>query len=174
MKKYLLILFMVVYGTNIMAQDDEVLAKYKAMFTINFIRYIGWSDEAKKGDFVIGVVRDKLIADQLRSLSAGKNFGYQPIVIKEFNKPEDITDCQILYFSNYANFSKNAVDLVIKLKGKNSLIITEVEGATENGSMINFVVRDDKLKFEVSPSNAAKFGLIFSSSLTTLSNAIVK
>jgi len=36
------------------------------------------------------------------------------------------------------------------------------------------VVRDDKLKFEISASNAEKFGLKFSTSLSTLSNAIVK
>jgi hypothetical protein len=144
------------------------------MFTLNFIRYIGWPEASKQGDFVIGVVKDNIIAENLKTQTAGKKFGYQTIVIKEFKSVEEITDCQLLYFSNSVNFSRNAELVMEKLKGKNSLVITETEGAIKNGSMINFVVRDDKLKFEISNENAEAFGIKFSSSLTSLSNAIVK
>ena len=61
--------------------------------------------------------------------------------------------------------------LSIKLRGS-TLIITESEGACKSGAMINFVVRDDKLKFEIHKSNAAKFGLQISSKLEGMSNAI--
>ncbi len=154
--------------------QDAAVAKYKAMFTLNFIRYIGWPDASKQGDFVIGVVRENNIVSNLQAQTVGKKFGFQNIVVKEFNKVDEITNCQILYFSSQSNFSKNADLVKQKLGGKNSLIITETEGATKNGSMINFVVRDDKLKFELSETNAEAFGLKFSSSLTALSNAIVK
>lgn len=158
----------------ILAQSqDAVIAKYKAMFTLNFVRYIGWPEEAKQGDFVIGVLRDPTIAKQLQAQTAGKKFGYQSIVVKEFKKVEEITDCQILYFANSYSFPKNAKIVKEKLGGKNSLIVTEHEGAINSGSMINFVVRDDKLKFEVSNLNAQQFGIKLSNSLTSLSNAIV-
>lgn len=174
MKRILLLALVVSYAMHLRAQDAQTMAKYKAVFTINFIRYIGWPDEARKGDFVIGVVRDKLLSEQFRAQSEGKKFGYQSIVIKDFSKEEDITDCQILYYSDNSNFSRNSADVMSRLNGKNSLIVTETEGAIDKGSMINFVVRDQRLKFEVSAQNASKFGLIFSNSLTTLSNAIIK
>lgn len=165
---FLLFTSLLTYG-----QTAEV-AKYKSMFTLNFIRYIGWPEASKQGDFVIGVVKDNIIAENLKTQTAGKKFGYQTIVIKEFKSVDEITDCQLLYFSNSVNFSRNAELVMEKLKGKNSLVITETEGAIKNGSMINFVVRDDKLKFEISNTNAEAFGIKFSSSLTSLSNAIVK
>lgn len=171
MKKSIFILFMVIFSATY-AQDAAV-SKYKAMFTLNFIRYIGWPDDAKQGDFVIGVLKESYVLSNLQAQTVGKKFGFQNIVVKEFRKVEDVTDCQILFFSNNQNYSKNAAVIMEKLGNKNTLIVTEREGATKSGSMINFVVRDDKLKFELSGVNAAKFGLKFSSSLTALKNAIV-
>jgi len=171
MNKLLFILLTMVF-TSAYSQDAEV-AKYKAMFTLNFIRYIGWPEEAKQGDFVIGVLKESQVLSNLQAQTVGKKFGFQNIIVKEFKSIDEVTDCQILFFSNNQNFGKNAAAVVAKLKN-NSLIITEVDGAINDGSMINFVIRDEKLKFELSAANAEKVGLKFSSSLTSLSNAIIK
>jgi len=148
------------------------VSKYKAVFTINFIRYIGWSEAAKQGDFVIGVIRDKEMVDYLTGMSKGKKFGYQNIVIKEFKSPSDVSYCQVLFIPETINISKNAATIIDKLGGKNSLIITEKNGATKYGSMINFVIRDDKLKFEIHKDNASRFGLQISSKLENMAAAI--
>ena len=146
-------------------------AKFKATFTLNFIRYIGFPEETTKGDFVIGVVRSKEIADHLREQSAGKKFGFQDVVIKEFKSVEEVTPCQVVFVSSYANYSKNAAAIAQKA-GKNSLIVTEAEGATNNGAVINFVVREEKLKFEIHKANAGKAGLQISSKLEGMASAI--
>ena len=172
MRKLIFLVLMLVTTATI--AQDAAIAKYKAMFTLNFIRYIGWPDAAKQGDFVIGIVNDHNILNNMQAQTVGKKFGFQNIVVKEFKKVEDITDCQILFFSNNQNYNKYAEEVKSKLGNKNSLIVTEREGATKSGSMINFVIRDGKLKFELSSVNANKFNLKFSSSLTSLSNAIVK
>jgi hypothetical protein len=148
------------------------VAKFKSVFTLSFIRHIGWTESSKQGDFVIGVVRDREIADWLGKLSAGKKFGFQNVVIKEFKSPEEVVDCQVVYVSSNVNFNKHASTIVDKVNGGSTLIITESEGACDSGAMINFVVRDDKLKFEIHKANAAKFGLQISSKLEGMSNAI--
>lgn len=146
-------------------------AKAKAMLTISFIRYIGWADEARQGDFVIGVVRDKEIATFMKEQSAGKKFGFQDVVVKEYKGLEDMEDCQVLYVSKNFNYIKNSNAIIDKV-GKNTLIITELEGATTKGAMINFVVRDEKLKFEISKKNASFAGIQVSAKLETMSAAI--
>ncbi len=167
MKKLIILLGIVLMPMFAEAQ----VAKFKAMFTLNFIRYIGWPETAKQGDFVVGVVRDKELADWLRDQSAGKKFGFQDVVIKEFRSAEEISDCQVVYISANVNYAKYAADITNKVK-KETLIITEAEGATNSGSMINFVVREDKLKFELHKGNASKSGIQFSSKLETMTNAI--
>jgi hypothetical protein len=148
------------------------VAKYKAVFVTNFIRYIGWPEAARQGDFVIGVIRDKEMADYFKGLSNGKKFGFQNIIVKEFKSPDEVTYCQFLFIPETINLSKNASKIIDKLGGKNSLIVTEKENATKHGSMINFVIRDDKLKFEISKENASRFGLQVSSKLMNMKSAI--
>lgn len=149
------------------------VTKYKAVFTLNFIRYIGWPDEVREGDFVIGVVDAGGIANRIEKESSGKKFGFQEVVVKEYNSVDDISeDCQLLYVSEKANFSRNA-DAVFQKVGDKSLIITESEGATDHGSMINFVIRDETLKFEIHKGNASQNGLQISSRLENMNSAIV-
>jgi len=154
------------------AQESASVSKYKSIFTLSFIRYIGWPEETRQGDFVIGVVKNKEIAKWLRDLSKGKKFGYQNVVIKEFKSPNEISDCQVLYLSGNVSLSKYAATIINKLGGKNTLIISEKNGATKYGSMINFVIKDEKLKFEINKTNASNFGLQISSKLGGMANAI--
>lgn len=171
MKKIIILLLVVASSGIIKAQNAE-LSKYKSMFTLNFIRYVGWNDEAKEGDFIIGVLKNSSIAKLMKENVVGKKVGYQTIVIKEFKNIDEITNCNIIYIGESINYSKYANTISQKLNNKNSLIITEDNNAISNGSIINFVIVDNKLKFEVSAENAQKNGLKLSSSLLSLKNAI--
>lgn len=171
-KKLFFLFSVLVIPFSSYAQESGTVSKYKSIFTLSFIRYIGWPEETRQGDFVIGVVKNKEIANWLRNLSKGKKFGYQNVVIKEFKSPDEISDCQVLYLSGNVNLSKYASTIISKLGGKNTLIISERNGATKYGSMINFVIKNEKLKFEVDKANASKFGLQISSKLGGMANAI--
>ncbi len=170
MKKLIFLIVILVLPLSSYGQGE--VSKYKSVFTLSFMRYIGWPEETRQGDFVIGVVKNKEVADWLRSLSKDKKFGYQNVVIKEFKSPDEISDCQVLFISGYINYSKYASTIADKLGGKNTLIISERRGATKYGSMINFVIKDDKLKFEIHKANASKFGLQISSKLGGMASAI--
>jgi uncharacterized protein YlaN (UPF0358 family) len=169
--KKLIVIFLVLTSVATMNVKADEIAKYKSLFTLNFIRYVGWPEETKQGDFVIGVLQSKTMALELRAQTENKKFGFQNIVIKEFNSIEELIDCQMIYVSERVNYSKNAAAIAQKV-GKNTLIISENNGAISSGSMINFVVVDDLLKFEVSPTNSQNNGLALSNTLISMKNAI--
>lgn len=168
MKKFILLIAIFAFSSGAKSQ----VAKPKAVFPLNFIRYVGWNEEAKKGDFVIGVVRDKETADYLRNSYRGRKFGFQNVVVKEFRSPADVTFCQVLFIPDHVNLSKNLATIIDKLGGKNTLIITEKEIATKYGSIINFVIRDEKLKHEVNKANTTKLGLKICSRFESMTSAI--
>ena len=172
MKKFvvLVLLFAGVASMSVKAGEIE---RYKSLFTLNFIRYIGWPDKADKGEFVIGVLRNKALAEELRSQTGGKKVGFQNIVIKEFSSVDEITSCHVIYVSDMINFSKQAQNIAAKA-GSNALIISESNNAISNGSMINFIVDNNLLKFEVSPKNAQVHGLTVSKALMSMNNAILR
>lgn len=168
-KIYFMMLLVMLPLLKLTAQE----AKYKAVFTLNFIRYIGWPDTSLQGDFVIGVVRNSEVASWLKDQSDGKKFGFQNIVVKEFRNIEDLTDCQVIYVSSSINIRSGSNLLLDKAMQKNSLIISESEGATNHGAAINFVVRDGLLKFELHKGNASRVKLQLSSRLEGMAAAIV-
>jgi hypothetical protein len=172
MKKSLFLIGILALSLTTYAQEQDKIPKYKSIFTLSFMRYVGWPEETRQGDFVIGVVKDKQVAEWLRNLSKGKKFGFQNVIIKEFKSPNDITDCQVLFISQYINLPKYASTIVDKVGGKNTLIVTERNGSTKYGAMINFVLKDGQLKFEIHKANASKFGLQISSKLSEMASAI--
>lgn len=173
MKKLLIVLLLFVSTFAQSYSQNANVDKYKALFTVNFIRFIGWTEENKQGDFVIGVINEKGIATELRKNVDGKKFGFQSFVVKDFKTIDEITNCNILYVSSSILMNKKNTDLIASKVRKSTLIISETT-SSNSLSMINFVAVDDKLKFEINIATIEKSGLQISNSLTALNNAIVK
>ncbi len=169
MKKLLLGIILLSLSLGTQAQE----LKYKAAFTFNFIRYIGWSDQQTKGDFVIGVVGKKELAKMLEEQCAGKKFGYQNIVIKDLANVDKIVPCQVLYIGEDIAFEKNYDRILMKGGLKDFLLITETPHGISSGSIINFILEGGSvIKFEISDSNAKKMGISINSKLSTMTSAI--
>ncbi len=133
-------------------------AKIKAVFLYNFTRYFEWNDKKKTGNFIIYVVgkNDNLITE-LKGLSGKKKVGNQEIEIKNTPIFDANVSAHILYVLTDA--SKSVSDVALKNKNKSTLIVSESVGSCKQGSSINFVVIDNKLKFEYHKNNAIKSGL---------------
>ena len=165
MKKIFLV--MMIAGLFVTASNAQTgIAKAQAMFIYNFSRLIEWPASYKTGSFVIGVLGTGEIINELEAYTVGKRVGSQPIVVKQYREPAEVDKCHILFVT----FSKTKVigEVVNQLRNKSTLLITEKNGAVEEGSAINFVLVGDRLKFEISQGNATKYGIKYSSKLTEM------
>ncbi len=171
MKKTILLyfLFFIAFSTTSFSQDENL----KAFYTINLIRYVGWNSHSLEGDFIIAVVGNSEVADQLRAYSDGKRFGHQNYLIKEYDELEKIKTCQVMYIGKNIKISGGQKYLLEKARAVGSLIITESEGMTNNGAAVNFVLRNEGLQFELNETNAGYANLQFSSRLASMAAAIV-
>jgi hypothetical protein len=59
-------------------------------------------------------------------------------------------------------------DVLKKMKGKSTLIVTEKLGLAKQGSAINFIIENNKQRFELNKSNIEKYNLKVSSTLEAL------
>lgn len=167
MRKIFLLLAMAIGAcTTIHAQDMDY--RIHSVFLYNFTKYVQWPAAAQSGDFVIGVVGDSPIYDELMKVTNGKMAGAQKIVVKKF-KPSDAVDgCHMLFVPSSANFDK----VQAKTAGKPVLLITEKAGLSQKGSAINFVVRDNKWRFELNENATRSAGLKVASELSKLAIAV--
>jgi hypothetical protein len=145
---------------------QTAVAEAQAIFIYNFTRLIEWPADCKAGDFVIGVYGSAVVFSQLNNFMTGKRVGSQSIKVYKYTYITDITKCHILFVS--LNKSKEMATIMGIVGANKTLVITEKRGCLSEGAAINFVIVDDKLKFELKISNASKNGLKVHSNLEAM------
>ena len=159
--KRLLLLILLIF--TITFSGFSQISNAKAMFLYNFSRLIKWPEANSQGDFIFGVFGNPEVYDYLVALTNGKKVGTQPIVVKLFKDPGEITSCHVIFIANSKLPQFNEV--LGKVQNKSSLIVTEKQGMLSFGSTIDFVIAENKLRYMVSEENARKNNLVLSRNL---------
>lgn len=145
-------------------------AKIKTMFIYNFTKYIEWPQSYKQGNFVIGLLGESSLGNDLKKMAATKKAITQTFKIQKFNTVNDITKCHILIIPNEKSTQlKNAMG---KVKNYSTLIITEGRGLAKQGAGINFVIQNNKQRFELNKAIIEKNKLKVSHNLLSLAIAV--
>jgi hypothetical protein len=152
---FLVMLLLLVAQLKVKAQTTDY--KFQSMFIFNFTKYVDWPSNYKSGDFVIGVVGNKSVVNDLELMTKEKKVGNQKIVVARYSSLSDFSKCNVLFFTEGSLLSFASV--LDKLKETPTLIITEKEGLLEKGSFINFISIGGKMKFELNTAGAEKAGL---------------
>lgn len=163
MKKMLLVLSLISIPFFAGLTQVSSVSQAQSMFIYNFSRLIQWPAASNTGEFVIGVIGDNEVFSSLSSFVANKKVGSQSIIVKKFDDPQSISRCQILFVGD-SKISKFP-EVISRIQGFNSLVITEKRGMINSGSAIDFILVEDKLKFVMNTENAVKYNLTVSKSL---------
>ncbi|MBN2813669.1 MAG: YfiR family protein [Bacteroidales bacterium] len=149
------------------AYMQTTIPKAQTLFIYNFSRLIEWPTNYRTGDFVIGILGTSEVAGELETYTKGKKVGTQNIQVIRYKTPAEIQQCHIL-FVPFAR-TKSLTEVLPLLNGKSTLIITEKAGALDAGAAINFVIMQDRMKYELRSENATKYGIKFSAKLQEMS-----
>lgn len=131
-----------------------------------FTKYINWPQDRKDGEFIIGIVGDTPLYDELKSFTSSKTVFGQPILVKKFSGSAPAYNCHILFVSDEE--SSNIKRIAACTAGTPTLLVSETEGVIHKGSCINFIVVDDHLKLEISRTNIEKRKLDIATELLSL------
>ncbi|GIV28563.1 MAG: hypothetical protein KatS3mg027_2377 [Bacteroidia bacterium] len=153
-------------------QDFDVNAKIKAVYIYNLTRYFEWPASSKSGNFIIQIVgsANTLIKELNENVVSKKTIGGQKIELINSDKIDKNKIPHILYIT--PENSSLLKQFASQLKNKGTLLITEQEGAAKTHAVINFVVIENKQKFEYNKNNAAKYGLKASEDIKNLASAV--
>ncbi|THU34036.1 YfiR family protein [Niastella caeni] len=168
MKYKTVLLSLFLFCSFTLQQEKNKASEYnlKAAFIFNFTKYIEWKTATSENEFIIGIMGPSPINDPLVEIVKTETVDNKKIIIKQFNKPADISFCNILFISQSSSASLD--DILAKTVHKGMLIISEQEGYAEQGTAINFVIVNRKLKFEANVKAINTAGLTASSQLLKL------
>lgn len=144
------------------AQQD----KFKALFVYNFIKSINWPSNYQEGDFVIAVVGKDATYDELKAFAVNKMINSQPLQVVLLNNLSDVPKAHIIYVS--PSKSGSLASVVDYYKNQPTLVVCNKDKGCGEGAGINFLLVDNKLKFEICPRNITSRKLGVSPKLTAL------
>jgi YfiR/HmsC-like len=169
---FLLLTLMLAVAENRVRAQESTPSEYqvKAAFLYNFGKFVSWPPRdfaSKTAPLVIGVLGDNPFHDDLEHMIAGKNIGGHPVVFQAITTLTNANKCHILFISVSAQ--KDTPDIFAALHGANVLTVTEnMAHFAGSGFVINFVMEQDKIRFEINDTAATQAGLTISSKLMSL------
>jgi len=145
---------------EIVYEEEQI----KAAFLYHFATFVQWPEAPPSdGVFVIAVLGADRVASELEELLPGRRIQDRPMDVRRLRSIDQLQDEAVVFIG--ADASSRLPDVIDKLEDRPMLVVTETPGALKDGSMINFQLVDQRVRFEISRTAAERAGLELSSRL---------
>jgi len=147
----------------------------KAAYLFSFAKFVKWPAEtlpATTGPIRLCILNDVSFQVQLDLIVRNKSIDGHPILVILVQNAEQSRSCQELFISSAAK--QNPRPIIESLRGTTVLTVGETEGFVEEGGIINFILQDDRVHFQVNQKAANQAGIKMSSQLLSLARLVIK
>lgn len=145
----------------------------KAAFVFRFLSYVEWPPPAFASadtPIVIGVHGAPDIATELGRIVSARTVAQRPVVVRPIGERDSLAGLHVLFVGRAQSSRLPAIG---RLAQQHSiLVVSESEDGLPLGSMINLVVNEGRVKFEVYLDSAERSGLRISSRLLAVAQSV--
>jgi hypothetical protein len=153
------------------AGAGNVERSVKAAFLYKFLGYIEFPAPPEAGaPYVVGVAGADDIAAELARIAIGRNVNGHPVLVRTLRDSDAAGGLQLLFVGG----AEPGHGLLRAAQQANVLTVTEAPNGLQSGSVINFRLVDERIRFEVSLEAAEKSNLKLSSRLLSVAYAVQK
>jgi len=154
--------------------------KVKAACLYNFIKFIEWPDDKTSDSstpITIGILGEDNFGTAFNEITSRKIRDRNLVVkkISDFSaenaKPE-LLKCRLVFVSTSQR--QHTGEVIELLRNKPVLLVGENDGFIEAGGIINFVMQDNKVCFEINADSAEEAQLKMASQLLRLAKRVIK
>jgi hypothetical protein len=138
----------------------------KAAYLFKFLTFTEWPPQAfgtPEAPLEIGVLASAALAQELLQTVAGRTVNGRGVLVRELGEGGTTAGLHVLFIGRAA--TRRAAQLIAATRGQPLLTVGEAEDGMPTGIAINFVVIDDKVRFDIAPVAAEAAGLRISSRL---------
>ncbi|HEY2926613.1 MAG TPA: YfiR family protein [Albitalea sp.] len=139
----------------------------KAAYLSKFGFYVEWPKSAFSGPsspINLCVIGDDPFSGLLDDAVAGQQVEGRPIVVRRLKAAARDAGCHIAYLGGDAR----APATIDSLRGTPTLVVTDAHSAGNASGVIQFVLKDNRVRFTIDDETAAQNGLAISSKLLSL------
>lgn len=145
-------------------QDQSIEYAIKATYLNKFMPFIEWpAGTLPAGTINLCVIGNDPVTAFIDRAASDQRVGDRRIVIRHLTRVTEPSDCQMMYIG-----SENVRDILALVRGKPVLTITNDGGSDGERGIINFVIFDNRVRFDIDNQAAQQCGLMINSKLLSL------
>jgi YfiR/HmsC-like len=157
-------------GFRCLAQDSQPSEyQIKAAFVYNFAKFVAWPTQTfamPTSPMIIGVLGKNVFGGELKKTIQGNAINGHPLQFREFHSVMEATNCQVLFIS--PSEKNDFPKILAEMHEASVLTVSETDNFIKDGGMINLIIVDRKVRFQINNKAAQKVGLTISSKLLSL------
>lgn len=162
-------------GVRAGAQPEDPLVterSVKAAYLCKFAGYVEWPGTAPAAGspLLIGVMGSAPMAEELVRITSGRRINDRPVEVRRVGPDEPLDGLHVLFVGERERTRLDA--LLLPARQLPILTVTESAGALADGSIINFTVDHERVRFEVSLPAAERSRLRLSSRLLAVAQRV--
>ena len=142
----------------------------KAVFLLNFVRFVEWPDADASTPFVIGLIGDDAFRITLQDLTAHERVHGRSIVVRRIDTPDALGTCQMVFVSG--SEGKRLAHAFEALHDRPVLTVGESDDFLQLGGIINLAKHNHRVGIEVNRTAAERARLQISSKLLALAHIV--
>jgi hypothetical protein len=145
----------------------------KAAFVYKFLAYVDWPADAfasAEAPLVIGVAGADEFAADLADVVRGRVLGNHPLEVRRMRPGESLRGLNVLFVG--APERGRLATLARAAAARGILTVSESDDGLDQGSVINFIVVDGRVRFEVALDAAERAGIRLSSRLLAVAHFV--
>ncbi|MDX2032042.1 MAG: YfiR family protein, partial [Blastocatellia bacterium] len=146
----LLLLSTIGFGALLSQAPPRDEYQVKAAFLFNFAKFVEWPGEAFPdggAPLVIGIVGSDPFGATLDQTVSNKSVNNRQLSIRRLKWGQNLRSCHILFVSSSER--RRMGQIVESLKGASVLTVGEMEQFNQQGGIINFLMEENKVGFEI-------------------------
>jgi hypothetical protein len=142
----------------------------KAAFLYNFAKFVEWPSPSSAPSFRICVLGRDPFGLALSNIVQSKSISGRPIVSVHLQSPAEVRLCHVLFISQ--SDPEILQQVLERTRGLPVLTVGESADFLRLGGMINFVLEQDRVRFEINLEAAERQHLKLSSKLLAVARVV--
>lgn len=157
------------------AREDLTQSRIEAVYLFKFASFITWPEsvfDSPSSPIVVGVHGDEALARELGAVAAGKRVQGRPLQVRQVLPDGPVDGLHMLFVG--AQSPGGVAQVLEAVAGQPVLTVSDDPEMHARGTMVNFVVVDQRVRFDVALHPVRRSGLHVSALMLTAARDVAR
>ena len=143
----------------------------EAAYLYNFAKFVTWPPTAKSDVLNVCILGEDPFGATLDQIVDGEQIDGRHLAVRRLADEQTVQQCALLFIGD-SESSHLDRDLSV-VANRPILTVSDIPGFMQDGGTIEFVLQEDRVRFEVNLNAARKCGIVLSSQLLKVATKVV-